>query len=108
MTITIRPTLPDGIPALRIILDATELFPSEMSPDMIAGYLADAEPDAVWLSSLDDAAVTGFCYSVPEQIAEGAWNMLAIAVAPALHGAGTRSALSMPWKRNYGYAARVS
>ena len=30
----------------------------------------------------------GFCYAVPEELAEGAWNMLAIAVLPTEQGGG--------------------
>lgn len=93
MSITIRSTISDDLPALRVLLDETELFPGEMLPDMIAGYLAGEDPDAVWLSALDGRGVAGFCYCVPEQMAEGAWNMLAIAVAPAVQGTGAGSAL---------------
>lgn len=78
---------------MRSILDATELFPGEMLPDMIEGYLAGEAGDAIWLTASSSEAVIGFCYAVPEQMAPGAWNMLAIAVAPDLQGAGTGSAL---------------
>lgn len=83
----------DDLPALVTILDATELFPSDILGDMIAPYLAGADSDCVWLTLRDGPQVTGFCYAVPEQMAEGVWNMLAIAVLPDCQGKGCGAAL---------------
>ncbi len=35
----------------------------------------------------------GFCYAVPEELADGTWNMLAIAVAPSEQGRGVGASL---------------
>ena len=91
---SIKPTIKDDLAALCTILDTTELFPSEMLPDMIEDYLAGDAPDAVWLTAREDETVAGFCYAVPEQMAEGAWNMLAIAVDPSRQGTGIGGALT--------------
>lgn len=91
---SIKQTIKDDLPALCAILDATELFPREMLPDMIADYLAGDPPDAVWLTAREGETVAGFCYTVPEEMAEGAWNMLAIAVDPSRQGAGIGGALT--------------
>ena len=34
----IRPIKPEDIPALKTVIDANELFPSDMLDEMIAGY----------------------------------------------------------------------
>lgn len=81
----IKPTTRADIPALQVVLDLTGLFPRDMLPDMIAPSL-DGQSDAFWLKvHLDDTAV-GFCYTAPEDLTDGTWNMLALAVHPGLHG----------------------
>ncbi len=90
----VRLTKRDDIPALQEVLDGTELFPSEMLPDMLGGFLADAESPDIWLTCEAEGKPAGFCYAVPEQLAEGAWNMLAIAVLLDLQGSGCGAAMT--------------
>lgn len=87
MTLTITPTRADDIPALRQILDQTELFPSEMLKEMLMPALDGSHP-ALWLTAHLDGSAIGFSYTEPEMLAEGAWNMLAIAIAPDHQGKG--------------------
>ena len=47
---TIRPTIPADIPALRSVIDSTELFPGAMLDDMIAPFFKQAEGQAGWLT----------------------------------------------------------
>lgn len=85
----IRPTTEADIAALQAVVDGTELFPSEMLPDMVGGFLAgDDDDDALWLTCESEGAAVGFCFAKPEQLADGTWNMLAIAVQPAMQGLG--------------------
>ena len=81
----IKPTSTDDIAGLQTVLDGTELFPSEMLPDMLAPSLA-GETEAFWLTCQSDGEAVGLCYAVPENLADGAWNMLALAVRPDLQG----------------------
>lgn len=90
---TVRPTVQDDIIGLQGVLDATELFPADMLPDMIRGFLSDAESADIWLTCEMDGEAVGFCYAVPEALAEGAWNMLAIAVLPTVQGRGFGGAI---------------
>ena len=83
---TIRPTQASDVPDLQAVLDATELFPSEMLPDMIATFLNDASGAERWLTALQGETPVGFCYATAEPMAQDAWNMLAIAVAFAWIG----------------------
>ncbi len=91
-TPTIDPTTEDDIPALQGVLDATGLFPGEMLPDMLAPFLA-GEGEAFWLTCRLDGAAAGFCYTVPEDMTEGTWNMLALAIRPDLQGRRLGTAL---------------
>ena len=89
----IRLTQRDDIPALQRVLQETELFPPEMMPEMLSGFFSDAEPSDIWLTCLDSERPVGFCYAAPEALAEGTWNMLALAVLPAAQGKGCGGAI---------------
>lgn len=91
--VNIRSANSKDIAALTGVLDGTELFPSEMLPEMIAGFLSDADNADIWLTCEADGDVIGFCYAVPEPMTEGTWNMLAIAVLPSRQGSGAGGAL---------------
>ena len=95
-----RPTKPEDIPALQFVLDQTELFPSEMLPDMVEGYLSGKEDESVWITAEDDGQAIGFCFASPEALAEGTWNMLAIAVLPEKQGSGAGGAIVMALEKH--------
>ncbi|MGC1496084.1 MAG: GNAT family N-acetyltransferase [Sulfitobacter sp.] len=90
----IRLTQAADIPALKTVLDQTDLFPSEMLPDMLGGFLKAVEPDELWLTCVDQGAPIGLCYAKPEMLANGTWNMLAIAVHPDHQRRGAGGALT--------------
>jgi ribosomal protein S18 acetylase RimI-like enzyme len=92
-TMKIRPTQQHDLSALQLVLDGTALFPGDLLPAMISGFLTGAESSQIWLTCDVDGTATGFCYAIPEMAAEGTWNMLAIAVLPALQGGGHGRAL---------------
>jgi len=81
---TIRPAVEKDIPALCSVLEGTKLFPAELLPEMFAG----SDPVEVWLGCEVEGVAVGFCYAVPEEMTEGAWNILALAVLPACQGQG--------------------
>lgn len=91
-TSTIQTTSSNDIPGLKLVLDRTGLFPSEMLSDMLAPVLA-GETEAFWLTCHRDGQAVGLCYTVPEELAEGTWNMLALAVRPDLQGKSIGAAL---------------
>ncbi len=88
----IKATSTDDIAGLRAVLDGTELFPSEMLADMLTSYLA-GESEAFWLTCHINGEAAGLCYTAPEDLADGTWNMLALAVRPDLQGKGLGAAL---------------
>ena len=90
----IRHMQASDIPALQSVLDQTELFPSEMLPDMASGFLKSDVPEDLWLACEAEGVAIGFCYARPEMLADGACNMLAIAVHPDQQGKGVGAALT--------------
>ncbi|MBW4707679.1 GNAT family N-acetyltransferase [Roseobacter sp. YSTF-M11] len=88
----IKPTTKDDIPALRRVLDQTELFPGDLLPEMLSPSLHGAT-DAFWLTCHLDGTAAGLCYTVPEDLTDGTWNMRALAVRPDLQGKGLGTAL---------------
>lgn len=89
----VRHTTADDIPGMRTILDETGLFPSEMLPDMLGGFLSGAGSQDIWMTCDVSGQVVGFCYAAPEELTDGTWNMLAIGVRPAEQGAGYGGAI---------------
>ena len=88
----IRPVQRQDLSRLKHIADATELFPSEMMDDMIAGYFDGSKPDIWFTYCLDGKAISfGFCE--PERMTEGTWNLLAIGVDPEHQGKGVGAAM---------------
>ena len=89
----IRPTKPEHISALQNIVQANDMFPPEMLPDMLSGFLSEEDCEDRWLTCEQDGRAIGFCYTVPEELADGTWNMLAIAVLPEKQGIGAGKAI---------------
>ena len=89
----VRPTLDSDIPELKLVLEGTRLFPSEMLAGMMSGYLSDGSCGDIWLTCERDGRAIGFCYAAPEPLTEGTWNMLAIAVLPEVQGIGAGNAV---------------
>lgn len=89
----VRPTKFEDIPALKHVLDGTQLFPSSMLTDMVSDFLASNDDQSFWLTAEEGGEAIGFCFASPEAMTEGTWNMLAIAVLPEKQGGGTGGAI---------------
>ncbi|QJF53041.1 GNAT family N-acetyltransferase [Roseobacter ponti] len=77
----IRPVVADDIPHLKTVLDETGLFPPDMLEDLMAPALS-GETGEFWLAGCIAGVPAGLCYTKREELAEGAWNMLALGVRP--------------------------
>lgn len=88
----IKQTTQADVPALQVMLEQTGLFPAEMLPDMLAPAL-DGNTSDIWLTCHVAGNPVGVCFAVPETLAEGTWNMLALGVLPAQQGIGCGAAL---------------
>lgn len=90
----IRPLNTHDIPALQTVLEETGLFPAELLPELVSGFLTDQQGnDDLWLTCEDGGRAIGFCYAAPEPLTQGTWNMRAIAVLPLRQGKGVGAAL---------------
>ena len=85
----IRPLARGDLAALGRVVRETGLFPKEMLEGMAAPEVA------LCLVAEGAGGVCGFCHAVPEALTEGTWNLLALAVHPAVQGRGVGAALVM-------------
>ena len=92
MAFVVRPITQADLPALKGIIDAVELFPSEMLDEMTAGFLAGTGAREFWLT-LDSDGPAAVAYCAPEKMTEGTWNLLLIAVHPEHQKKGFGAAL---------------
>lgn len=87
----IRPLAQRDLERVACLVDENEMFPSDMLADMTASFF-DGDESQRWLV-FDDGQVDAACYFVPENLADGVWNLLMIAVDPKRHGEGLGSRL---------------
>jgi hypothetical protein len=82
----IRPLERRDLDRVAYLVDENAMFPSDLLPGMTVGYF-DNDDAQRWLV-FDDGQVDAACYFVPEELADGVWNLLMIAVdrkRPASH-----------------------
>ena len=88
----IRPVTATDLPDLKVVIDGSGLFLSEMLDEMIAGFFNGEAKDDFWLT-VDEAGPKAIAYYTPERMTQGTWNVLLIAVHPAYQGKGHGAAL---------------
>jgi hypothetical protein len=80
----IRPVSETDLPALKAIIDSTELFPSSMLDEMISGYLSGNEEREVWITETskdDENKSISLVYCGPEKTTKGTFNAWLLAVS---------------------------
>lgn len=83
----IRYTEASDLPAIKRVIDAVQLFPSELLDDMFSSGPDDSEQKEFWFT-YDDGSLEAVAYCAPEPMTRGAWNLLLIAVHPDRQGEG--------------------
>lgn len=94
----IRPIVISDLPALKSLIDATGLFPSELLDGMTAGCFDGRAPDDLWMT-VDQDGPMAVASIAPERMTVGTWNVLLIAVHPDRQGQGVGTALMQEIKR---------
>lgn len=88
----IRPVTPNDLPALKTVIDANDLFPSDMLDEMIASYFHKEDINEFWFTYEYEKPVA-IAYCAPEKMTEGTWNLYLIAVHPDYQGEGVGTAM---------------
>ena len=77
----IRPVTSEDLPALKAVIDANDLFPSDMLDEMISDYLHNEDSNDYWFT-YDDGQPVAIAYCAPEKMTQGTWNLYLIAIHP--------------------------
>lgn len=77
----VRPIKLEDLPALKTVIDANQLFPSDMLDEMISDYFNNKNSRDLWFT-YDNGKPTAVAYCAPEKLTEGTWNLYLIAVHP--------------------------
>ncbi len=84
---SIRPLVRGDLKRVGHLVDSNNMFPSEMLESMTAPYFQGEVSSNRWIV-FDVRGVEAVAYYVPEQLTEGTWNLLLIAVSRDQHGKG--------------------
>lgn len=83
----IRSVTKQDVPDLKIVIDTSGLFPSEMLDGMISDSFENPASRDIWITCGEDRPMAlAFC--APEQMTEGTWNLYLIAVHADCQGRG--------------------
>jgi ribosomal protein S18 acetylase RimI-like enzyme len=88
----IRAIAPQDITALKEVIDANELFPSDMLDDMMSDYFSNENSSDLWFT-YEKTKPIAIAFCAPERMTEGTWNLYLIAVHPDFQNKGIGTSL---------------
>ena len=93
VAINIRPVISNDLDDLKIVVDANNLFSSDMLDDMMSDYFTSDKSEDIWLTSTVENRSVAIAYCAPEKMTEGTYNLYSIAVHPDYQGRGIGTAM---------------
>ncbi len=87
----IRAVTPSDTEGLKVVVDSSELFPSEYLDEMISDYFNNPDTQDIWFTYIDNNKQVAIGYCIPEKLTEGTYNLLAIGVLKESQGKGIAS-----------------
>lgn len=85
---SIRPVVPDDLPALKAVIDSTGLFPSALLDGMTADYFQQNNETDQWIACCVASQPIAVAYFAPERLTSGTYNLYLIAVHADFQGTG--------------------
>ena len=89
----VRPVVPADLPALKTVIESSDLFPPEMLGEMVAGYFDGDEASGFWLTYDEGGGPIAVAYCAPERMTVGTWNLYLIAIHASYQGRGVATLL---------------
>lgn len=83
-----RPITQNDLPALKAVIDSSELFPSELLNEMTADYFSNTASEEIWITKEENNIPVAIAYCAPEKMTEGTYNLYLIAVHKSFQGQG--------------------
>ena len=83
----IRPVKADDLADLKKVIDANDLFPSDLLDEMLVDYLGSEKSSDLWFT-YEKGSPIAIAYCAPERMTEGTWNLYLIAVHPNYQSQG--------------------
>lgn len=80
--------IPSDLPAVKLIIDDNQMFPSEFIDEMTQAFFAQESEEKWFVTEDSEKQVVGCAYCSPEKMTEGTWNLLLIAVLKTHQGNG--------------------
>lgn len=77
----------EDLPAIKAVIEANQLFPSDMLDDMMSDYFSNKNSNEYWFT-YDNEKPIAVAYCAPEKMTEGTWNLYLIAVHPDYQRSG--------------------
>jgi len=83
-----RPITKKDLPALKAVIDSSELFPSELLDEMTEEYFTNKASEEIWMTKEVNNTPVGLAFCAPEKMTEGTYNLYLIAVHKNIQGKG--------------------
>ena len=84
----IRKIKHEDVEAIKKVIDAVALFPSELLDGMMADYFQNEMTEDIWITKEIDGVPVAVAYFAPEKLTNGTYNLYLIAIHNAYQGKG--------------------